>query len=151
MGRMGLVARKGWYTVCTDWRTTFVTSPHPQLSVDMQFASVQSMHLVGFNREITRNSIGEAIPRWMGRMGLVARRSLYALCTGWQTTFFASPHPQLSVNMQFALVQALHLVGFSRDLTRICIGGTISRRMGMVGWWPVEVCTLFAPIEGPFL
>ena len=59
-----------------------------------------------------------------------------------------SPHPQLSVNMQFALVQSLHLVGFSSDLTRISIGGAIPRWIRRV-WWPVEVCGLFPPTVGP--
>ena len=49
---MGLVARRGLYAVRTDSRATVVTSLHPQLSVDMQFALVQSLHLVGFSREL---------------------------------------------------------------------------------------------------
>ena len=127
-GRMGLVPRRSLYTDCTDWRITFLTSPHPQLSAIMLFALVQSSYLTGFGRELTRISIDGALPRWMGRMGFVARRSFYAVCTNWRTTFLTSPHPQLSANMLFALVQSSYLAGFGRELTRISIDGSIP-------WW----------------
>ena len=38
-----------------------------------------------------------------------------------------SPHPQHSVDMQFVLVQSLHLVGFHTELTSISIGRAIPR------------------------
>ena len=107
-----LVPRRSLCADCTDWRTTFITSPHLQLSVNMQFPLVQSSHLAGFSSELTRISIGSAIPRWRGRMGFVASRSLYAVCTNWRTTFLTSPHPQLSPNMLFTLVQSPHREGF---------------------------------------
>ena len=127
------MARRSLWAVSTDCRTTFLTSPHPQLSVDMQFALVQTLHLVGFSCELTRISIGGPILRWMGRMGLVARRSLWAVSTACRTTFLTSLHLQLSVNMHFGLVQLLHLAGFSRKLTIISIGGAIMRWMGRMG------------------
>ena len=133
MGRMGLVARRSLYAVCTDWRTTFLTFSHPQLSASMLFALVQSSHLAGFTRNLTRISNGGAIPRWMGRMGLVADRSLHAVCTDWKTPFVTFPHPQLSASMLFALVQSSHLAGFTRNLTIISNGGAISRWMGRMG------------------
>ena len=42
---MGSVARRGLYAVCTDWKATFLTSPHTQLSVNMLFALVSSSQL----------------------------------------------------------------------------------------------------------
>ena len=79
MKRMGLVARSSLYSVCTDGRTTFLTSPHPQRSGNMLFALVHSSHLASFSRELTGISIGGAILHSMGRTGLVAGRSLYAV------------------------------------------------------------------------
>ena len=134
LGRMGLVTRRSLYAVCTGLRATFLTSQHPQFLVNMQFALVQALHLVGFSRELTRISIGGSIRRWLGSMGLLSHRSLNAVCTNLRTTFSTSPHPQLSVNMQFALVQALHLVCFKPELTRISIGGAISRWKGRTGF-----------------
>ena len=151
IGKDGLVTRRSLSAVCTGLRATFLTSQHPQLSVDMQFALMQSLHLVSFSRELTWISIGGAMPWWI-RIGLEARRGLYAVCTDWRTTFVTSPHPQLSVDMQFALVQSLHLVSFSPELTWISIGGAMPwwiRRIGLET--PIEVCTLFAPIEWPLL
>ena len=78
--RIDLLPRRSLYAVFTDLRTTFLTSPQPQLSVNMQFAFVQSSHLAAISRELTRIFIGGAIPRWMG-IGLVAVRSLYAVST----------------------------------------------------------------------
>ena len=98
----------------------------------MVFQSVQTAYkllratnpTISINRDIappmqilvTRISIGGATPRWMEKMGLVARRGLYAIRTDSRATVVKSLHPQLSVDMQFALVQSLHLVGFSREL-----------------------------------
>ena len=138
MWRMGLVAHRSLYAVCTDWKTTFLTSPHPQLFVNMQFALVQSSYQAGFIRDLTRMSIGGLIPCWMGRMGLVAHRNLYAVSIDWRTTFLTSRHPYLSVNMQFALVESSQQGGISREFTRISIGGAIPRwmeRMGLVVRW----------------
>ena len=90
--RMGLAARRSLYAVFTDCKTPFLTSPHPQLFVNMQFVLVQSSHLAGISRELTRISIGGALPRWMGRMGLVARRSLYDVSIDWRITFLTGPH-----------------------------------------------------------
>ena len=44
------------------------------------------------------------------------KKSIFNLCT-----------PQLSVNMQFALVQSLHLVVFNPEFASISIGGAIPR------------------------
>ena len=63
MGKMSLVARRSLCVVCTEEKTTVLTSAHPQLSVNMQFLLVQSLHLVGFNLEFASISIGGAIPR----------------------------------------------------------------------------------------
>ena len=121
----------------------------------MQFALAQSSHLGNFNRELSRIFIEGPIPRWMGRMGLVPRRSLYAICTDIRTLFLTSTHPQVFVNMQFALVQSTHMGVISRELTKNSIGGAIPRlieRMGLVArrsWY--AVCTLFAQTEGPHL
>ena len=128
---MGLVPCRGLYAVCKEWRTTFLTSPHPQLFVNMQFTLVQSSQLGGFSRELTKISIGGAIPLLIERMGLLPRRSLYAVFTDLRTTFVTSPQPQLFVNMQFAFVQSSHLAAISRELTRIFIGGAIPRWMGI--------------------
>ena len=86
--------------------------------------------MAGFSSELTRISIGGATPHAMIRLGLVADRSLYAVCTDLKTTFLTSAYPQLSVNLQFALVQSSHLAGFSRELTRISIGGVIPHVVG---------------------
>ena len=119
---------------CLHWlKERIFTSTHPQLSVNMQFALVQSSHMVGFSRDLTKISIGGAIPWWIGRMGLVSRRSLYAVCTNCRTTFLTSPHPQLSVNMPFPWVESSHRGGFNREFTRIFIGGAIPWWM----WWMV--------------
>ena len=80
MERMGLVARK----VCKLFSPTvgpqfFDNLSTHQVALNIQFALVQSSHLANFSRELTRNSIGGGLLRWMGRMGLVARRSLYAV------------------------------------------------------------------------
>ena len=48
---------------------------------DSQFSLVQSSHLAGYSRELTRISIGGAIPHAIGRLGLVADRSLHVVCT----------------------------------------------------------------------
>ena len=133
MIRLGLVADRSLYAVCTDLKTTFLTSAYPQLSVNLQFALVQSSHLAGFSRELTRISIGGIIPHAVGMLGLVADRSLYVVCTDLKPIFLTSVHTQLSVNMQFALVQSSHLVGFNRELTRISIGGAIPKGMEMMG------------------
>ena len=117
----------------------------------MQFALVQSSYLPSFYRESTRISIGGAIPRWMESIALVARRSLYAVCTELRTRFSTFSHPQLSVNMQFALEQSSYLRAFGGELTRIFNGSVIPRWMGSMGLGSVQVCTLFGPNEGPDL
>ena len=129
---MGLVASRSLYDECTDWRTTLLTCTHPQLSANMLFWLVQSSHLAGFSRYFTVISNGGAISRWMGRMDLVANRSLYDDCTDWRTTLLTSAHPQLSANILFWLVQSSHLAGFSRSFTVISKSGAISRWMGLV-------------------
>ena len=60
----------------------------------MQFALVQLSHLAGFRRELTRISIGGAIPHSMGWMGLVAA---VEVCTLFALT--EGPHPQHSANI----------------------------------------------------
>ena len=108
----------------------------------MQFTLVQSSQLGGFSRELTKISIGGAIPLLIERMGLLPRRSLYAVFTDLRTTFLTSPQPQLFVNMQFAFVQSSHLAAISRELTRIFIGGAIPQWMGRIGL--VAVRSLYA-------
>ena len=132
MRTMGLVASRSLYDDCTDWRTTFLTFPHPKLSANTLLELVQSSHLAGFSRYFTVISNGGAISRWIGRMGLVASRSLYDECTDWRTTFLTSPHPQLSANVLFGLVISSHLAGFSRYFTVIFNDGAVSRWMGLV-------------------
>ena len=132
MGTMGLVASRSLYDDCTDWRTTFLTST-PSAFANMLLKLVQSSHLEGFSRYFRVIFNGGPISRWMGRMGLVASRSLYDDCTDWSTTFLTSSHPQLSANMLFELVQSSHLAGFSRYFTIISIGGAILRWMGTMG------------------
>ena len=115
----------------------------------MQFALVHSLNQVGVNPKLTSISIGGAIPRWMGKMSLVVRRSLCVLCTEEQTTFLTSADPHLSTNTQFALVHSLHQVGVNPEFASISIGGAIPRWLGKMSWKPVEICALFAPRKKP--
>ena len=130
LGTLDLVVRKGLYAACTDWRSTFSTSPHLQLCVNMLFALVQSSYQTGFSRQERRISIGGATLRWLGTLDLVVRKGLYAACTDWRSTFSTSPHLQLCVNMLFALVQSSYQTGFSLQERRISIGGAALRWLG---------------------
>ena len=63
IGKDELEARRNLCVVCTEEKTTFLTSADPQLSVNMQFTLVHSLHQVGVNPEFASISIGAAIPR----------------------------------------------------------------------------------------
>ena len=78
---MGLGGHKDLYADSTDYWKIFVSSPHPHLSGIALFALVESSHLAGFSRELTRISFGGAILRWRGTMGLAVRNGKYAVCT----------------------------------------------------------------------
>ena len=71
---MDLAFSRGLYAVCIDCRTTLLTSPHLQLSVNMLLRKCISSYLAGNSRHLTRISIGGTIPRCRGTMCLVVRK-----------------------------------------------------------------------------
>ena len=73
----------------------------------MQFTLVHSLHQVGVNPEFASISIGAAIPRWLGKMSWKPVEVCALFAPSKKNTFLTSAHPQLSVNMQFALLHSL--------------------------------------------